>query len=109
MQIKHDSSCKMMTSCSKRSRPIRLQQSCWDQLRQEMLHTLMQDRLGTGMDRTRVGSWVWPPAPPQHPGRVSSSPLIRCEEEEEGKEEEAGGRPDVCCYTSGKLEIQFIV
>lgn len=85
---------------NKPSNQTTLQRSCWDQ---EMLHTRIQDWLWTGMDRTKAGCWVWSPAPPQHPGRLSSSVLIHVEEEEE-KEDEAGGHADVCCYTSGKFE-----
>lgn len=104
-QTKQDCSSERMTSCAKTSRPIgqRLQQSCWDQLLQGRLHTLIQDQLWTGMDRNKVGKWVWSPASPQHSGRVSSSALMHCEEEEEEPEEEAGGGPNVCCYTSGKF------
>lgn len=99
-QTKQDSSSERMTSCAKTSRPIRQrhQESCWDHLLQERLHTLIRDQLWTGMDRNKVGKWS-----PQHQGRVSSSVLIHCEEEEEEPEEETGGVPDVCCYTSGKI------
>lgn len=103
LQTKQDCSSERMTSSAKTSRPIRLQQSCWDQLLQERLHTLIQDQLWTGMDRNKVGKWVWSPASPQHSGRVSSSVLMHCEEAEEEPEKEAGGGHDVCCYTSGRF------